>query len=63
MKCANFVNLSTTTRMIVYPSDLGNPSIKSIDKSCQTAVGIGVVVTDLMDEHENVWSVDKYCIA
>ena len=40
-KCANLVNLSTTTKMVSFPYALGNPPMKSIDMSDHTSVGIG----------------------
>jgi len=40
-KWANLVSLSTTTKMTLKPWDLGNPSIKSMDKSLHTPSGIG----------------------
>jgi hypothetical protein len=40
-KCAYLIKRSTITNMIEYPSLLGRPSIRSMDKSCHTCSGIG----------------------
>jgi hypothetical protein len=40
-KMGILVNLSTITKIILKPSDLGKPSIKSIDKSFQAPSRIG----------------------
>jgi hypothetical protein len=41
MRCAYFVNLSTTTRIEFLVPDLGNPSIKSMEIKVQARVGMG----------------------
>ena len=40
MKCANLVNWSTTTKILSFPSDRGNPSMKSIDISSHFRFGM-----------------------
>jgi hypothetical protein len=39
IKCAYFKNLSTTTNMVLNPSDFGSPSIKSVEMSCHAPLG------------------------
>jgi len=39
MKCAILENLSTITHIFVYPSDFGNPTIKSMDIAVQGLIG------------------------
>lgn len=41
MKWPYLVNLSTTTRIALLESDIGNPSMKSIEMSCQAPWGMG----------------------
>lgn len=41
MKCEYLVNLLTTTKMTEYPSDIGSPSMKSSETSCQAPDGMG----------------------
>ena len=39
MKCAISENLSTMTDILVYPSDLGSPTMKSMDMEVKPVIG------------------------